>query len=156
MLLSSIVPPGQRHAHAGGDVAHDHHQQQAPNHSHDGHHHHHHDHHATDQHGLNADAAEPAAVAHVHFAWWLFDLTLPVPDESDTDDDESVYLVRLIGDCLPTTISSPATHSIDVSSPLPGNAVAPQSPTCRATTPPPTAVLLCDVARHERSGVQLF
>lgn len=157
MLLGSIVPPGQRHAHAGGDVAHDHHEQHAHDHSWEGHDCHHHlRHNATDQRGSITEAVEPAAVVHVHLACWLFDLTLPVRDESDSEDDESVYVVRLIDDCLPTKTSGPDTHSTAPSSRLPGIAVAPTTPTRRTTTSPHTAVLLSDAARHERSGVQLF
>jgi hypothetical protein len=151
VLLGSIVPPGQRHAHAAGDVPHNHDKQHAHDHSGDAHHHH-----TTDQHGLSTPAVKPAAVAHVHFACWLFDLTMPVRDESETEDNQPLYLVRLIDDCLPTTISGPNTHPVDMPSHLQSIAVDRPALARRATAPPDTAVLLCDAARHERSGVQLL
>ena len=154
MLLGSIVPPGQRHAHAGGDVAH---AQHSHDHSHEGYKGHPHlRRNATDRGGSNTQAVEPAAVVHVHLACWLFDLTLPVRDESDFEDDESVYVVRLIDDCLPVTISDSDMHSIALSSRLPGIAVVPTTPTRWDITPPHTSIFLCDAARHERSGVQLL
>ena len=152
MLLGSIVPPGQSHAHVAGDEPHNHDKQHAHDYSCDGHHHH-----TTDQYGLSMSAVEPAAVAHVHFASWLFDLTMPVRDESETDDNPPLYLVRLIDDCFPTTISGPNTRAVDMPSHIQSIAVDRPALARRTTAPPDTAVLLCAAAAlHKRSGVQLF
>ncbi len=154
MLLAGLVPPGYRHAHADGQVAHRH-----AGHGHDrtgGHHDQSPDHHPSHDVRLSA-----GAVAHDHLVFLYFDMALPASDGGGSDPNtdlanDSLYVVRLTGDCLPRADTARDTSIIDVSASEGALAEATCTLGKRGTRPRPNAVLLCDTARHERSGVQLF
>ena len=62
---------------------------------------------------FNMDSIERAAVDHVHFSIWLFDLTLPIHDDSDRGDVQLVCLVQLNNAILSTTINSLSCNLLD-------------------------------------------
>ncbi len=176
MLVAGVTPPGIRHAHAEGDVAHDHQRRDHASNprpersSYRYHYHcdracHHADCHADDgqdaDRGPSADIVKQTSVAHVHFAWLWFDVSLPVRDQTNSDrtsgtGDKTPCVVRLLDDCIPASPNVSNVFWIIASAPA-------MSPGClpfteklqRASGPPDFVTLLCDSARHVRSGVQL-
>ena len=153
LLMGGIAAPTRRHTHIDGNLVHVHHYDDAHEHDAPGHHTHHH----SRSDGIGADAAHvtPIATAHVHLCVWLFDLTLPIHSGFQTVDDDSVFLARSTADRWPVTLAGPHGHTRD--DPLRGSVcAAPSPPTHGATAPPGPAILLCDSARHERSGTQRF
>jgi hypothetical protein len=158
LAVLTTMPPAMGHAHDGGDRPHQH------AHDDDGHQH----------------AAQPSdrtaiisagwassgvgRFAHVHFAWLGLEVTFawPVGSSSTGDGQAEHIVVRLLDSAAQNN------GQIDVQSPLavvgpwlcPIDASCGLGATCRAElraahTRAPASVLLCDAARHERSGVQL-
>ncbi|MFO0898084.1 MAG: hypothetical protein U0836_11730 [Pirellulales bacterium] len=158
LAVVTTMPPAMGHAHAGGDRPHQH------AHDHDG------QRHAATESQQPAIAAAGWAsngagrFAHVHFAWLGLEVTFawPVGSSSSGDGQAEHIVVRLLDS---------AAHSdgqIDVQSPLApvGPWLCPVNTSCglgascpaelrAAQTRAPASVLLCDAARHERSGVLL-
>lgn len=158
----SISPPAYRHAHAGGDIAHDHHfdgdHRHLETHSHHGHgHSHSHPH----RHQADDPIAAEAPTSHMHLAILGVELTLPTSerddDSPDSERDNLPVIVQLSHECVLSAngqyrgLNQEATSSAFGSSSF-ISAVKLQKYV------PPTAlpVLLCDAARHERSGVLRF
>lgn len=173
VAFSVIMPEPIRHAHAGGERAH--------LHDGDGHVHFLHNELAgeADEHGgarsegcLSHDhnydvcAGEShlfsSATSHQHYFWFGWNVTLPASNEGDEGKDKDhvagSWVGVAAGDNLPFVRpqASPAEW-IGLDSML----------ICSATTidvgdsvqrapAPPRSNTLCDIARHERSGVQLI
>ena len=170
LAVVTTMPPAMGHAHAGGDRPHQH--------EHDGHHHsdrHHSDHsHADHGHGPSArpviasagwGTSEAGRFAHVHFAWLGLEVTLAWPvGAAGAGDGQADHIVVRLLDSAAQGISQ-----VDVQSPfvasgcwavLPAATVWSSPPSATALlrslqTEAPATTLLCDSARHERSGVQL-
>ncbi len=156
VIGGSISPPAYRHAHAGGDVAHNHRsqngQKQVDSHGNGCHcdcHHHaaHHGH------------ASEAPTAHVHVGLPWIELTLPTSDDSDSDPsrsdrDDLPVIVRVIDDYVPNSDGGgdASTHAV-TKSPIRSHVVVSSTPSLKHAQPTAPSVLLCDTARHERSGV---
>lgn len=170
LAVVTTMPPAMGHAHAGGDKPHQH--------EHDGHQQvgHHHSEHGHAGHGHGPDArpaitsagwgsSEAGRFAHVHFAWLGLEVTLawPVGAAGAGDGQAEHIVVRLLDS------AAQGSSQIDVPSPfVAGGAWAVLPAATGWSTPPrptallrslwteaPAATLLCDSARHERSGVQL-
>jgi hypothetical protein len=100
-------------------------------------------------------------VAHVHLAFLFFEVTLPGSDRSGADPDtdlagDVLYVVRLTDECVPTTRTAPTTPIVEVSASWGAPAAVTNLLGKSGSGPRGDAVLLCDTARHKRSGVQLF
>ena len=149
VLAAAVAPPSYQHAHVDGDVPHDH------EHSHsDGRHH---------DHGEQREARVAAApVAHVHWNFLVFDLTWPAPQEHPSqpvgrsDSEEPFVAGRALHHAIANVrdagprwelANQPALLSVDR---LDGKVAA------KPLDLPCPGNLLCDTARDERSGVQLF
>lgn len=156
VLGGSISPPAYRHAHAGGDVAHVHQsqlsQRQPHHHGHSHHGHPHHHHHATH------DTDITAATAHSHVAIFGIEFTLPSSDEDNSDPSDPRHHDLLCDIHVPRVFTATEEDRLNTSATppiLPGGITC--SPRWRAqvqwTVP---FAFLCDIARHERSGVQRF
>lgn len=162
LVVAGLVPPAVRHTHAGGDD---------PFHAHPAGHSHHvatiHHHEGEEQHaqlGLEDHhrATVLERVAHLHFSWFGIGLTLadgPSAGRSDTGLPSSSALVQLL-DEQPASAPGPCLGHLPRLVALgPGilhlPAVEPCLAACAAPMPG-VATLLCDRARHERSGVQLI
>ncbi|MBI1903704.1 MAG: hypothetical protein HYS13_21585 [Planctomycetia bacterium] len=173
MLVTGVIPPAVRHAHADGEKPHDH--STSPvvhSHGHHRHVHHHHDHSARHHHRYHDDAMTATTVSvrgvteHWHLRLFGWDLTLPVQDRENSqrhpldDGNRLAALVRLPqGDAVlasPTLVAS----MLHLDAMAPGeflNADACNGLRGSAHRPRLLASLpLCDAARHERSGVQLI
>ncbi len=166
-LLGSIVPPAHRHAHAdphsnNHDCDHhaQFHQHASSRHHIASHSHSHHSHdanhrHANERPGLGDctnSLLAPPAIAHLHLDLWFIDFTLPLPENSEPQDEGPVYVVRLIHDALPTSLAR-------FELPTPSSAVVTQPaealPTLAVRTGCPAFVprsLLCDTALRKCSG----
>jgi hypothetical protein len=105
---------------------------------------------------LPGPAALVAVTPHIHLVWFGFEFTLlpplSAPSETDAPPAASISLVRLADDSLlasnPTSEFSVVFVETATSSELSPSA-------SRAQPTIPSGRLLCDKARHERSGVQL-
>ena len=159
VIGGSISPPTYRHAHAAGDVGHDHpsqigHQQSAADLERNGHRHPHH-------HAAHQAGAATGRVAHVHMSVLWIELTLPTPDDNNSDRskperDDLPRVVQVIAEYVPTTGDRSNTSSYAAGNPPTLSAVVLPSASLRHAKPTAASVLLCDLARHERSGVQRF
>ena len=92
-LAGWLMPPGVRHAHAGGEEAHSHHHDHEDDHRHG--------HHACESHGEHGVAerdveAAGLVVAHIHFNFLGFGFSLPCPD-SDEDDPTNQDRIATFG-----------------------------------------------------------
>lgn len=159
VLGGSISPPAYRHAHAGGDIAHDHHfdgvHRHLETHSHHGHgHSHSHPH----RHQADYPIAAEAPTSHSHLAILGFELTLPTSehedDSPDSERDKMPVIERVSHECVLTANGEDRSLNEQATSSALG-ATAFISAVKFPKYVPPTAlpVLLCDAARHERSGV---
>lgn len=167
LLAGAVISPGFRHSHLGGDSSHTHdrvsdsHTQHAHAHYHD-HQHHHCPHSHQDVGATFARKHGATSVPHIHVTFLLFDLTLPVPpgEHSDQDTDqpgELVYVLRPVTDGF--HVGNVDTDYQLQGAPLLNSIYRPApvaKPPRKHSFPPGGAILLCDTARHERSGVQLF
>lgn len=176
VLVGSWMPPAYEHAHADGHTHHHHHGLAA---GHDDEHDHGQDHLSTEparlskmeEHGASAGeerapgqmlAAAPEA--HVHWSFLMFQLTWPAGDEEGGSppvglaDGEELWWVasdcKLQADALRSG-NLPATLG-DLQSALLQVIGKPPDDSCRPPPLPCHRTLLCDTARHERSGVQLI
>jgi hypothetical protein len=158
LAVVTTMPPAMGHAHDGGDRPHQH------AHDHDGHRHA-----ASSSDHLAMVSAGWASTgggrfAHVHFAWLGLEVTFawPVGSSSTGDGQAEHIVVRLLDS------AAQSDGQIDVQSPPAvgawlGSADAARGllAVCSAEllrsvhAHAPASVLLCDAARHERSGVQL-
>jgi hypothetical protein len=152
LLLANGGGPTLRHAHAGGQVPHTHDASAMKVRKADHGHPHAHPH----------AAKLSDSCSHVHF--WVFGIeftSLPLPADREEDSDQWGQLVisplgigPVVGD-LPGSECNPlAAASID-------DGLAETRPVSldwadRFASIPAVAALLCDTARHERSGVQLI
>ena len=172
VLLASSGTPGICHAHDDGDRPHVHHVTPAQAIKRHRHEHAHHEH-AHAGHHVAGDGrhAEPddATVGcsqcqrHLHFSTWFgLSITLPSPSDEDESGDGSGRPVTMV--IVPSSdVTAVATRGDDSLAAMPLNqdadlvadacAVATAQPDFRSL--PVVAALLCDTARHERSGVQL-
>ncbi len=149
MLLGSLAPPGTCHRHADGDVVHSHR-------------HGHHDHgrgdHGSDYHQTSTERVARAAEPHLHLAFAVFNVTLPVrEDDSESTShksDPALYPMRLVDDCVPRVDGFTVLGHLDA--PSLRATVATKDRMRRPAAQPAASIPLCDTARHERSGVQLF
>jgi hypothetical protein len=164
VLAGGIFPPATRHGHEGGsDLSHRHDSrlQIQPER---------HDYIARMEHPGDVPSHRRAAVpeggatadwsAHLHFVWLGFRLTLPDSGSSDKNGDvhntKQLVFVRAGRDL---TSSSHSGYGLDraltlaLQQALPD--VAAISPAFRCSFQPVVTSLLCDRARHERSGVLL-
>jgi hypothetical protein len=157
VLLTNLMPPVYEHAHAGGEAFHTH--GRADRHRHD------HDHHGDDGRDGEQEAELIAgAVAHAHWTFLFFSVTWPA-------DDDDRRAPGQWGDSLAGPAYSRAEFCMSFvgqyDGPLSRNwadflqaratayscaTAVEQRPAGRSLIPD----LLCDTARHERSGVQLI
>jgi hypothetical protein len=166
LLLAAVLasraasPPGFYHVHAGGDQPHRHHSLAGLDHADDGH----------GDHALSTNSRyehdggwqgvwsdlQPA-IAHTHFCWFGWEMSLPlpaIPDDSVPGEDGSeLILVQVMGDHewnLQPPAQSATILPLDYRAPLAEAAIdrPPEHASSPALIPP-----LCDSARHERSGV---
>ena len=149
MLLVAVVPPGRVRVHASEEEVCD------AGHPHS--HSHFHDHHHASQHsGVARDGVRLATVTHIHLFVGPFEFSWPIHEEAEVVEDRFSGLRRWVDDCVlsPRSVAerrelrSPAEWC----GPLTRSAVSLR----QLTAPPDVVVLLCDVARRERSGVQLL
>lgn len=147
VVLTALPATGVRHSHSGGEQAH----------SHGGHAHHEH---AEHDHSQQDSEILTDNTVHAHTSWLGFDLGRQRDDEDEkkSDPQESLFVVQFIEQAV--------THSVVCCTFWPDLAQV----DClvwkaavddrhgqlfyRTEAAPPTP--LCDAARHERSGVQLF
>ena len=149
MLLAAVVPPGRIHTHASEQVVCD----AGHPHSH-GHFHDHH--HASPHPAVVRDGVRPATVTHIHLFVGPFEFSWPVQEEAEIVEDRLPGFRTWVSDCvLPLYCAAKRT---EIRSPPEwfGLVVRSAVPLWQCTAPPDAAVLLCDVARRERSGVQLL
>lgn len=153
VVVGVVSPPGYRHTHVGGDARHDHqsqieHQQSLADLERHGHHH-----------ATHHTASLTGHVVHTHAAILWIGITLSVPANSDSepsksDRDDLPVLVRIADACLPTAGDRSSTSSFTAAeSPVLTTAAVPSSSSTKYAQPTVASVLLCDTARHERSGV---
>ncbi len=147
LLMMAGLSAGMRHAHQGGESAHDH---EDANHR---------------LAMLGAQFASPggagwfSAPLHMHIFLLGFQFTVPAEEESgdsETDSGEHLVVVRILGDELSDSVARVGAVVEDFSATSPATdivvvpATLPEAPLERVRALP-----LCDNARHERSGVQL-
>lgn len=158
VLMGSMMPPACEHAHAGGQTPHRH----VAGELHDHGHFHGQRRLIGDDHDLG-DALQllSSPVAHAHWTFLVFHLAWPTGHEEDrsrlADSILDEALARRPADyaLAPLSDGSAAARIVFWQA---GAAIA---TTISATWSPPlyhtrTRILLCDTARHERSGVQLI
>ncbi|GEM_PF-4875735 len=149
MLLVAVVPPGRIHAHASEEEVCD------AGHSHS--HGHFHDHHHASHHFDVARAGvRLATVTHIHLLVGPFEFSWPIHDEAEIVEDRFSGFRR----CVDDLVLSPRSEAERTELPSPAEWCGPLTRSAvslrQLTAPPDVAVLLCDVARRERSGVQLL
>jgi hypothetical protein len=110
---------------------------------------------------INTECRCSNSTLHLHFSWFGLDFTFPVPpteNESNNDSNDSTKFVTV------RPVNTAVVRLDDASFGLGWLAVVgiqvrditvvvPAAPHFSSTPAP--AALLCDTARHERSGVQL-
>ena len=147
MLLVAVVPPGRIHVHAGekdvGDAGHPH--------SH-GHFHDHH--HASHHFDVARDDVRWATVPHIHLVVGPFEFSWPIHEEAEIVEDRFSGFRRWVDDCLLPSCSEAERTELPSPSEWCGPLTRSTVSLRQLTAPPDVAVLLCDVARRERSGVQ--
>ena len=165
VVFIGTMPPALVHTHSSwGRPGHHHalvhnpsHESSAASHHHHAHagHHHRHSHSAAPEHEVSD------AVPHMHFVWFGFELTSRIPADHRPHDDRSgqpdFFFVHLIDySWKPGQSNGAPTHFL--SPRIAPSPVETQAPLQQASfvSIPSACVLLCDTARHERSGVQLI
>lgn len=157
VLGGSISPPTYRHAHAGGDVAHNHlceqDQQHHTTHIHCGHGHSHPHRHETH----HSSAAKPPT-SHAHVTVLGFELTLPISEHddgsSDPDRDELPVIARALHAYVPIVNGKGVRlNHQETRAAIASAAIISAVTSQRHMRPTALSVLLCDAARHERTGV---
>ena len=168
VLLTSGSAGGIRHAHSEGDRPHIHEQilEHEHPHPHDGHDHcaHVHEELAGDT-EARSTAEISNAIRHLHFSWLGLDFVLPLPtpvSPNESDDDSNlaseIGVVQLVDTFVSTSVvaAAPARFASAVPSPQGSDSLIWDQRMGRFSSAPAVAAGLCDTARHERSGVQLF
>lgn len=159
VLAAGGIPPAVRHAHTGGsDLSHrhagfvaDHHSDEDDDACAD--------HHGAGSHGILALGADES---HYHFKWLGFQLTFHGSDSGNPtkpgkDQRTWEWIAQRVGrdaNVAPASgweLGRPVIS--DLPGALPGDATSPLA--VAGAMPRVTPCLLCDRARHERSGVQL-
>jgi hypothetical protein len=151
LAVVTTMPPAMGHAHEGGDRPHEHG----------------HADHAEPAHGPAVLAAASAAggshrVSHVHLVWLGMHLTFAWPVSAPASGPAEHVVVRLLDPAAP----APVVAALDLAEGGWSSWIPPVASTSigdlprpeairRALAAAPPAALLCDTARHERSGVQL-
>ena len=147
MLLVAVVPPGRIHVHAGekdvGDAGHPH--------SH-GHFHDHH--HASHHFDVARDDVRWATGPHIHLVVGPFEFSWPIHEEAEIVEDRFSGFRRWVDDCLLSSRFEAERTELPSPSEWCGPLTRSTVSLRQLTAPPDVAVLLCDVARRERSGVQ--
>lgn len=169
VFTGSVVPPVYAHSHAGGSAHHDHQTAQYQTrhshpHSHANHHHHGHGHHHHHPPAAN-DGRSPEQLTdtalHWHVTLFFFDFTLPgLPgSDSGSDDDgkQPSAIARLVDlyHVMPTDTEPDRWTALESSACLAADVVAARGVEPTRHPPDCDSILLCDIARRERSGVQL-
>ena len=147
LAAATTMPPGLCHAHARGDVPHRHDRLSAD-------HRHSHRH----AHAHPRDVAPPRS--HVHLSWLGFEFTLPASHEPhkgrSPGDKLAPCFVRPSDETAADIRSHDGPHSIaPVESATFFSTADVERPIVARAPLPAYGKLLCDTARHERSGVQL-
>lgn len=145
VALCSGLAPSMRHTHANGGLPHDHH---APA-------------------GRPASPCEHCAIEdatpHWHVCWFGVQFTFTAPSSTDGEGPTdrvpssggSTTIVSLTD--LPLVVPSEAAGRILPPEPAAPLSVAASRPVAaHRPAMPDTGARLCDIARHERSGVQLI
>lgn len=163
VLLETLMPPAHLHAHCGGEIPHSH------SHACDVDAHHdatcrHHDHQAiiSDNNWSPGSTVLAAAACHAHVSFLLFDLTWPVPSDDrwpplDENGGAALLSSTRTGIAFPVLLTIHWVHgelALEAAVGALGNLSQSGS-----QLPPDSAAIrscLCDTARHERSGAQLF
>lgn len=162
-LLSALVvvgsgsQPGYCHSHAGGEVEHHHVQASEPRHvnSHD------HGHSHAHYHGNQDHSKLSPTSPHQHVTLLGFSWTLPIENSGsepqNSDRHNLTCVCSLNQTCICLTSSDSAGSRVLVDN---WTSTIDCGKSCRRLIEPsqqrPAFLLLCDTARHERSGVQLF
>jgi len=176
LIATTTMPPGVCHSHAQGDVPHRHDRASAV-HGHAQHgqtqhgqtHDHRHDllgrnslgHRAAVDFERDRDARDAAPLrAHMHLSWLGFEFTLPassIPDSSDPNrGGSSPCFVRPLGDAIADIRLQTGTNHLTLDGST--DVLLTAEPVCLVAphaSKPACGPNLCDIARHERSGVQL-
>lgn len=169
VLTGSLVPPGIRHAHAAGDQPHSQgsHVEAHAGHNHGSRHHHHDSSHEFRDHDESAQARVDnglgQSIAHMHFSFFGFDFSFPLPhrDGSDgplTPDERQLEVVRLTDDVTPVSRVDVVNAVAVTTAPLDyfDRFDAEMSRSAKSGVRAVDRILLCDSARFERSGVLLI
>lgn len=164
LLAAAAMPPAIGHAHRLGSDEHDAHLAHAHAHGHA----HHRDAHRTPHQGVGRQRlcqgpqhghfeAAAAAVSHWHVSWFGFSLVIPGHPVAADDAGGEVVMIApaLVADGSLLPAGSTVAWACEPRSPAARPSLLPSAP-AEPTAPPDYLVLLCDTARHERSGVQLF
>ncbi len=159
LLVASAFSVGLRHAHPGGNLAHDHHvAHNGHTHiAHDGHRHTAHDHHPADS---AAHFIVDAAQSHMHVYLLGFEFTVPTennqddPSDRDSQGGTNLCVTRLAGADFDASSRAVVIDWLDT--PDQDNALAlpdlaPDE--CAMIAMAAIATPLCDSARRERTGV---
>ncbi len=161
IAFAAIMPPAVRHAHACGDRPHDHELFALDDHDHADDHDHDHDGDAAEcdhfgHEGLSQEYAletEDGATSHYHFGWFGWCLTAPTSSGISVAISSGVAGLHAVD-----WLSLDARKSADRLTALEAdshNLLAARQRMVHCGLMPAASVLLCDTARHERSGVQL-
>ena len=166
LLIATTMPPAVAHIHSGSS---DPHFLASVDHGHEHEHAHHFGHHvnsATHPHHHRSPAAESPDIAesdwHLHISFFGCEIILPAgspPLRNSQDEGAEPYLVQVLDSDATVPFACSVTHwakwalaptQTFLLSPCPPLFLSPLSHTGRNES------LLCDTARHERSGVQLI
>jgi hypothetical protein len=149
VLAAAVAPPSFQHAHVDGDAPHDH----EHGHSHVRIH---------DQGHRHQESVTAAQIAHVHWSFLMFDLTWPAPLEDPSQpvggsDSEAPFVAgRPVKSAIADVRDASPRWDLANQAAL----VPIECPAAKVAGKPPdlpsSGNLLCDTARHERSGAQLF
>ena len=155
MAMPAVSSPALRHSHADGDKSHQHGVESAERHGHS----HTHGHaNATKAKHSHDDRVSQSPVEHLHVFWFGFQTSLPLsaPESSDSPRPmaSTEQWVPLISEVtLPDAAQDGSTMlAVDLFTP---SGLTPRLPARSEVRPPheSAVALLCDAARHERSGV---
>jgi hypothetical protein len=172
MAMPALSPPALRHSHADGETSHRYHVAKSQHreraharghkHSHSSRHHHRVNAAVKGSHGDDASLLTKSPVEHFHVFWLgfhgLLSQSLPTSERSDSKHPlvSATEWVPLVPETnLPSSVQDQSTF-LTADAFLPTE-LTPLLPAASAPRPPqtPAACLLCDTARHERSGVLL-
>lgn len=169
MTMPVMSSPVLRHRHADGDTPHRHHVAKAEHREESharGHKHSHSSRHshrvdalaAKDSHDVHAAVLAKSSVEHFHVFWLGFQGFLPLPTSDQSDSPRPManadQWVPLIPEVNLPSADRAASNLLTPDDFLPTE-LTPRLPARSVPRPPQpsAALLLCDTARHERSGV---